>query len=407
MSWLLVAAPLLCLADPCALVGARVEVGDGTVHERATVLLRDGKIVAVGPRLALPEGTRRIDVSGKTITPGLVEVHSLFGLSEVSAVQSTSDHALGGEVAAPGFRVAPAFNPESMRIPLARSEGITGTVIRPTGALLHGEGVWVDLSGELADRPDPTRPAAAFGAVGEGAAASVGGSRGGVWLRLRQHFEDARAYGKDRKAFERGASRPLSLSPLHLRALLPVLAGALPLVLEADRASDILAALDLAREEKLRLVITGGAEAWRVAAELKAAGVPVILRPSQQRPTRFETLKAVDDAATRLHAAGVRLVITGAGWTMAPGRLRQEAGLAVAQGLPRAEALRAITLTPAELMGKGAELGSLSPGKRATLVVWSGDPLELSTVAETVLIDGRERSLRTRQLDLAERYLAR
>jgi imidazolonepropionase-like amidohydrolase len=261
----------------------------------------------------------------------------------------------------------------------------------------------VDLTGALDARPEADRPVAIFGGVGESAAAALGGSRGGVWLRLRQIFEDARAYQAHRAAFERGDSRPLSLSPLHLRALAPVLERKIPLILEAHRASDILAALDFAREEKILLAILGGSEAWRVAAALHAAGVPVILKPTASRPSRFETLRAIDDGAARLSAAGVELLITGAS-DMAPGRLRQEAGIAVAFGLPRPLALRAITLAPARLAGREGELGSLESGKRANLVIWSGDPLELSTVALTVLIDGQERSLRTRQRQLAERY---
>ncbi|MFZ9888198.1 MAG: amidohydrolase family protein, partial [Myxococcota bacterium] len=232
--------------------------------------------------------------------------------------------------------------------------------------------------------------------------------RGALWLRRREVFDDVRRYQEARGDYERNALRSLGLSRVHLEAMVPVVAGELPLVLEAHRASDLLAAIRFAEAEGIRLVLAGGAEAHLVARELAAAKVPLLLRPSAQEPWSFDALRVRDDCAARLEAAGVHLVLTaGGGWDQNARRLRQEAGLAVAHGLPREAALVAITSRAAAAFGKAAEVGTVEVGKRANLVLWSGDPLELSTVAERVFIDGKELTLENRQLELARRYLQR
>ncbi len=396
------AAAAICVAAAgCAIVGARVEVGDGTVLERATVVIRGGRIASVGPG-APPAGVPVVDGTGKVLAPGFVEARSQLGLVEVGMEKATVDHTVSGQPLVPAFRAADGFNPASVHFALAREEGVTSAVTHPLGGVLSGTGAWVDLG--PSPSADPSRPVGLFGAVGAGAAQGVGGARGALWLKLREAFADARFYARNRAAVDRNAARTLALPPLHLEALLPVVEGRLPLVLEANRASDIRAALAFAREQKVRLVIAGGAEAWAVAAELAGAKVPVILTPSSQDPASFETLRARDDAATVLDRAGVPLLLSTASWDQNLRRLRQEAGLAAAFGLPRGKALRAITLGPAEAFGKAGELGSVAAGKRANLVLWSGDPLELSSIAERVLVDGVEVPLDTRQRKLAERY---
>lgn len=399
----------------CAVVGAiaiehtRVEVGDGQLLPDATVVIGDdGRISAVGGAVDLPVGARLVDGRGKTLTPGLIETRSQLGLVEVVGEESSADHASGDDPVTPGFRAADGFQPLSPRIPIEREEGVTSVVSSPTTGLLAGTGVWIDLSGDLGAAPDPARPVAMFGSVAETAVQSLGRSRGTLWLRLREVFDDVRRYRAAGREYERNALRHLSLSRVHLEAMLPVVAGKLPLVLEAHRASDLLAALRFAESEGVRLVLAGGAEAHLVARELAAARVPVLLRPSTQEPWSFDALRVQDDTAAQLEAAGVHLVLTaGGGWEQSARRLRQEAGIAVARGLPREAALRAITSRAAEAFGKGREVGTISVGKRANLVLWSGDPLELSTVAERVFIDGRELPQQNRQLELARRYLQR
>jgi imidazolonepropionase-like amidohydrolase len=397
------AALLLCAQAACAFENVRVEVGDGTVLESATVVVQGGRIVQVSRGGAVPAGAQRVDGKGKVLTPGLVEVRSQLGLVEVELEPTGTDDVMEG-VMVPGFRAADGFNPLSQWIPVTRVEGVTSVVARPNGVILHGTAAWADLTFRPGAAPDPSRPVAMFGAVHGPAADLAGGARGAVWLRLREAFADARFFGRNRQAVEQNRARPLSLSPLHLEALQPVLEGKIPLVLDADRASDILEAVAFARAERIRLVISGGAEAWKVARELAAAKVPVILTPSAQDPFSLDAVGARSDAAALLDKAGVPLILSGATVAVSPRRVRQDAGIAVAYGLPRDRALRAVTLAPAEVFGKAGELGTVAPGKRANLVLWSGDPLELTTVAERVFIDGEELSAETRQTRLLQRY---
>jgi imidazolonepropionase-like amidohydrolase len=262
----------------------------------------------------------------------------------------------------------------------------------------------VDLTGTLAGAPDASRPAAMFGGISGNEADSHRGARGGLWLALREIFDDVRFFMKNRASFDKNDARRLALGRVHLEALIPVVEGKLPLVLYVHRAADILAALRFAREQGVRLVIAGGLEAWTVAKQLAAANVPVLMKPSEQVPGSFDQLAARDDAATLLHRAGVRVVLSAVEWDQNIRRLRQEAGTAVAHGLPHAEAVRAITSRPAEVFGKAAELGTVSAGKRANLVLWSGDPLEIQSAVERVWIDGVAMPLDNRQRELVERY---
>ena len=397
-----IAALAAGLAAPVAIEGARVEVGDGTVLEHATVVVDHGRIVSVGTGAA-PAGAERVDGRGKVLSPGLVETLCQIGVSEVFQEEATVDARLHDGALLPGFRVADGFNPLSAHIPTARGEGITSVVVSPTGAVVYGTGAWADLTGTLSSRPDPATPAAMFGGIGAEAAQAASGARGGVWLRLRQLVEDARFYRQNRAAFDRGDSRQLVVSPLHLAAMQPVLDGRIPLVLDADRASDILAAIAFGKAEGVRVVIAGGAEAYVVRRELAAAKVPVILRPADLMPGSFDALRARDDAPMLLAQAGVPLVITSG--TFTERRARQEAGIAAANGLPHADAVRAITSRPAEVFGKAGEVGMVRAGLRANLVLWSGDPLEVTTAAERVWIDGVPMSLDNRQRRLVERYL--
>lgn len=391
------------LLSAVAFEHVRVEVGDGTVLENATVVIEKDRVVSVGQGPA-PAGATVIDGTGKTLTPGFIDAASPLGLVEVDLEPSSVDESLPG-VMVPGFRVADGFNPLTVRIPSAREEGVTSAVLAPSGGVLSGLGQWVSLTGTLDSLPDPKKPTAMFGDVGNGGVDSAGGARGGLWLKLREVVADARWYAKNKAAVEQNRSRALSLSPLHLEALQPVVEGRLPLVLNAHRAADIVQALRFASEEKLRLVIVGGSEAWLVADELKHASVPVLLVPSNLVPGSFEQLRTRDDVATKLAQAGVRVGLACSDRSRR--RLRQEAGIAVSYGLPRAKALEAITLAPALALGLEKDMGSLERGKRADLVLWSGDPLELSSFAEKVFIGGVEQPLGTRQSKLVERYLER
>ncbi len=406
---MIVALALLVVAAPIAIVDVAVEVGDGTRLDRATVVI-DGAVItgvfAAGGVVGVPDNASRIDGVGKVLSPGLFAVSSQLGLFEVGLeAQSDDDHLQGP--ATPGFRAVDGYNPLSPHIAIDREEGVTSALLAPSGTkLLMGQGFVVELSSRLEALPDGDKPAAMMGAFDGQAAEAFGGSRAGLLMALREIVDDARFYRKNTAAFDRGDARDLRLTPVHLRALQPVLDGKVPLVVRVDRAADIRALLAFAQKEKLKLVVDSGVEAWLVAAELKAANVPVIVRPSQSGGISLDALHARDDLAAVLHAAGVTVLISS--WDSQNGttRLRQEAGLAVQNGLPHAVAVRAITQAPQLVFGgaPSANVGVVKKGARASLVLWSGDPLEALTLAERVWVAGDEITVPSRQRLLAEKY---
>ena len=221
-------------------------------------------------------------------------------------------------------------------------------------------------------------------------------------LRLREALQDALDFSRNRAAWNSAQRRAYARGRLDLEALVPVVRGELPLAVQANRASDLLAAMRLAQEFRPKLILMGAAEGWRVAGELAAQKVPVVIKPLTNIPS-FDALDATLENAARLSKAGVTLVLSSFD-THNARNLRQEAGNAIAYGLDREAALRAVTLTPAEVWGIAARHGSLEPGKDADVVVWSGDPFELTTGREHVFIQGREMSRDTRQRQLLERY---
>ena len=246
-------------------------------------------------------------------------------------------------------------------------------------------------------------PAAMFAVLGEQGSHLAGGSRAAALLRLKEAFQDALDYAANRKAYDAGDRRSYALSRLDLEALLPVVRGQLPLVVAVDRASDIETVLRFGREWKLKLILSGATEAWKVAGQIAAAKVPVLVSPMEDRPDSFESLGATLENATRLHKAGVTLAFA-TGDAHNARNLKQAAGNAVANGLPWDAALEAITAAPARIWGIADHYGTLEPGKDADVVIWDGDPLELTTFADAVFIRGREMPMKSRQTELRDRY---
>jgi imidazolonepropionase-like amidohydrolase len=405
-------ATLLLLSSPLraadlAIEHARIHTGDGKRIDDGTVIIRGENILAIGTDLKVPEGARRIDARGAWVTPGLIDAEALTGVVEVTNEASTDDSGLDERYDAirAAFSVLDGLNPRSVIIPVTRMEGVTSSVLVPRGGLVTGRQAVVRLAGESADQMVVRAPAAVYATVAGDGREVAWGARGGVMLRLRELFDDVRQYARRRQDYERNQMRKVGASRLDLEALIPVIEGKLPLVVEAHRASDVQALLRFAREQKLRLVISGGEEAWMVASELAAARVPVIVSALPDLPRTFETLGARLDNAALLARAGVRLAISPRENDGHFSRtLRLEAGNAVANGLPWEVALSAVTRNPAEIFDVEATLGTLAPGRSADLVIWSGDPFEPLTRPRHVLIRGQDLPLRSRQTDLRDRY---
>jgi len=391
--------------ETVAIVNARVLTVSGPPIERGTVVIRGARIGAVGAGLQPPAGARVIDAAGKTVTPGWLDSATQTGIVEIPlSAEGTADQATTDVRVSAAFTVVDAFNGNSTIIPVTRVEGITRTLVVPsaTGNVLLGQGAVMDLSGAQVPASVTRAPAAMVAALGEGGAALAGGSRSTAMLRLRETLEDASDYARNRVAFNARQRRDYIRSRLDLEALQPVLAGQVPLAVQANRASDLLAAVRLASEFKVHLVLLGAAEGWMVARELAAAHVPVVIKPLTDIPT-FDALGATLENAARLSGAGVTVALASFD-THNSRNLRQEAGNAIAYGMARDAALQAVTIVPARLWGVSDRVGSLEAGKDADVVVWSGDPFELSTGAEHVFIKGREMPKDTRQRQLLERY---
>ena len=396
-------------AQAIAIVGGRVLPVSGAPIENGTVVIRDGRITAVGRGVAIPEGAQRIDATGKWVTPGIINPATQLGLIEVGQVSETRNSAARGRegnVVNAAFTVWDGLNPLSVMFAPARNEGITTVAVFPTGGLVSGQGALVDIvDGGVSDMLVRS-PIAMVAQVGDPQAANVS-SRGELLVRLRELLEDTRAYGRRRADFERAQTREFAASRIDLEAMQPVLAGRVPLLIVADKASDIEAALRLARDYGVRLIIGSGAEAWIVADKLAAAKVPVMVGSMVNIPGSFATLGARQENPGLLRRAGVDVALIGTGSDPDAYNVRnikQEAGNAVAYGMTWDDALRAITLTPAELFGVADRYGSLQPGRVANVVVWSGDPFEFATRAEHVFVRGVRSMGPSRQDELMARY---
>jgi imidazolonepropionase-like amidohydrolase len=402
--------------------GPKGEIASGTV------LIQGGKIAAVGADVKAPAGAQIVDAKGQVVTPGFVAVNSSLGAVDVGSLGndlSVNDPKLGA-----AFDVSYALNPESVLIPVARLGGLTTAVVTPHPISPRGgnddEG---DAAAYTAGTPDGAHPshglfagqaavvhlAAEPGAplrikvamvspFGEGGAKLAGGARGAEFVALKEALQDVRDYLKNRAAYDRAGYRDLALSRADLEALVPVVQGRMPLLANVSRASDIRAVLRLAREEHIKLILDGAEEGWKVAPEIAAAGVPVILNPISDRPVDFESVGATLENAGRLQAAGVVIAIEGQGGANRANEARYNAGNAVAHGLPFAAALAAMTINPARMFGVADRIGSLEPGKDADLVIWSGDPFEPLSRPQLILIEGKPQPLTSRQIELRDRY---
>jgi imidazolonepropionase-like amidohydrolase len=407
MKRLLVAGALmLCCLSAQAQVSAITHAKAWTLTaatpvEDATVVVTDGKITSVTAGGAAPAGARVFDAHGHPLTPGLIHPATHLGLLEVSIASDTVDTSTKAASLGADFDIQYGINANSALVELARADGLTRAVSYPGGSGIppfSGTGALLRLkeSTDIVERPGM----GVFVVIGNHFA-EAGASRAAQWELLRHALDDAR------KAL--ASAQDSTSRTAEVLALEPVLAGKVPLAITTHRESDIRQAIRLAKDYSLRVVIIGASEAWRVAGELAAAKIPVIIDPQANLPSNFDELGARLDNAGLLHRAGVTVataVLSGIHQTYNAGEsLREGAGLAVANGLPYIDALRSITAVPAQIWGLGAHCGALAPGYDADLVVWDGDPLEPTSAPLAVWIAGKEVSLKTRQTELRDRYM--
>ena len=431
LSLLLGAAPLAASAETVIITNAKIETA-GPAGEIASgvVVIKDGKIAAIGANLAPPAGARVIDAHGQVLSPGIVAASTSLGVEEVEGVASTHDEAAGPEIGA-AFDIAYGVNPASTLIPIAREAGVTRAVVTPVPGRGGGgdRDEDIDIAAQTAGGSEHKSPGASlfegqaavirtasgdtdpvlksrigmvvdFGETG----ARTAGSRGAEVTLLNAAFDDVRRYQRNRAVFDKGAEIPSHLSREDLEALTPVVEGRTPLLVRVHRAADIRLILKLAREEKLKLILEGCEEGWMVASDLAAAGVPVLIDTEADLPDSFETLGSRLDNAARLQAAGVLVAIEGSRDFNNVRQARFNAGTAVANGLSYQAALAAVTINPAKIWGFGDRAGSIEVGKDADLVLWSGDPFETSTYPVAVFVAGQQQPQDARILKLRDRY---
>ncbi len=412
MALLLVAAAPIN-AETVAITGGTLAIGDGSAPVAGTVVMTDGRIVAAGPGVRVPPGARAIDATGKWVAAGIVAGFSRLGLVEVDGVDSTNDAAARGTPFNASLDVSTAINPQAAAIAVSRAGGVTRAIVAPRAAanMFAGQGAVIDTATD----PDAITRARAFQFVeyGEAGARIAGGSRVALASGFRNALNEARDYARAPDRYD-GRTRDAMLLRADAQALVPVIEGRVPLLVHVERAADILQVLALRREfASLKLVLVGATEGWRVAAQIAAAGVPVIASPLNDLPAQFEQLAATQSNSGRMKAAGVQVSIgmidddDARQAQLSPqlaGNLVALTRVPGATGLDWGSAFAAITSKPAEAVGMGGEIGSLRAGRRADVVLWSGDPLELSSLVDRVWIDGVEQNLTTRQTRLRDRY---
>jgi imidazolonepropionase-like amidohydrolase len=406
--------------ETTAFTHAVVHTAAGPVIENATVVVQNGRILSVG-KDAAPAGAQVVDCAGKHLWPGFVAPLSALGLVEVSSVRGTVDDAETGSIN-PNVRADVEINPDSELLPVARFNGITSAVVVPStdGSRggISGASALIHLDGWTREDMTIQAPLALhvrWPAMGISRSFFETRSeeeqkkdRDQAIKAIHEAFDDARAYAKARGA-EGKSGVPRHDQDVRWDAMGKALRGEIPVVFHAGALNQIQACLKFADEQGLgNLVLADGDDAWRIAPELKRRNVAVILGPSQELPRRsYEPYDEGMTQAAKLHEAGVRFCISdgGSGGNAANARnLPYEAAYAAAYGLPREEALKSITLYPAQIFGVADRVGSIEAGKIADLVLGDGDPLEIETHVEQVWIAGKAVSMENRQTRLFHKY---
>lgn len=400
---------------PVALTNARIHTVTNGVIENGTIIFTDGKITAVGRDVQIPPNAERVDLEGKSVYPGLVGANSSIGLYEIGAVDMSVDLDEYGDFN-PNARALIAVNPESRHIGPTRSNGVLVTVASPGGGLVSGLAGAMQLEGwtweEMTLKPS-VGLIVNWPSAGGGGRFFGGGGPGGPRAnedpmarynqaveQLREHFAQARAYQKARQAAPQRHE-----TDSRYEAMIPVLEGKIPVIVSANDLRQIQDAVAWAQQERVRMVLLGGRDAGYVAELLAAQQIPVIVTSVLDSPQReWEAYDKVYSLPARLHAAGVKFAIAGDGSAATGNQLPYEAGAAIAYGLPEDEALKAVTLYPAQFLGFADRVGSLEVGKDATLLITTGNPLEYATIVEQAYVQGRKIDMEDQHKKFFEKY---
>ena len=399
---------------------AHIVTVSGADIDNGSIVIRDGKIEAVGTSVNVPAGAQSIDGHGLSVYPGMIDAGTSMGLVEVpQGASGTVDTSEVGEFN-PNSRAIIAVNPHSAHIGVARVEGITNVVSAPTGGLISGQATLINLLGtspkEMAVVPNAAL-VINYPRLGGGGGGGFGGFQPQVNLadaltagerqleQIRKMLRDGEAYGRARDAYAKDSSLPRPDINVVLEALVPYVRGQQPVIFRADREAEIRGAIKFAEEMKLKPIILGGDDAWKVASLLKEKNVPVILTGIFGLPGREDDpYDVLYESASKLQQAGVRFCISSGDPGAEARNLPMYAGMASAYGLSKADALKAVTLYPAQIMNVADRLGSIEVGKMANLVVTDGDLLEIRTHIHYLFIDGRKVQLTSRHTELNDAF---
>jgi len=395
---------------PIALVGGTIHPVSGSVIEQGMILFEHGKITNIGKNINLPPNTERIDVTGKHIYPGFINTVSQIGLQEIEAVRATLDFRETGRIN-PNVRTDIAVNPESELIPTTRANGVTIVHVVPYGELIAGRSSVMMLDGWTNEEMTLKTPAGLYvywPSMTVSRSPIVQQSEEEQKKRidkalneLRSAFADARAYVK-----AKNAEPTKHKSDVRWEAMSPLFDKKIPFIVAANDMKQIQSAVQFAKDENVRLIIHGGRDAWRVTELLKENNVAVIVGPIHDLPNRrWEDFDNPFTLPLKLYQAGILFSIAGdGGGAMYERNLAYQAATAAAYGLPKDEALKSITLNAAKLLGIDSQVGSLEVGKDATLIVTTGDPLEIMSNVEMEFIQGKKIDLRSRHTQLWKKY---
>lgn len=409
-----------------AIRNAKIVTVTGATIDKGTVVIRDGKIAEVGANISVPSNAKVIDATGLAVYPGLIDSNTILGLSEVGqGAPGTVDTTELGDFNA-NMKALTAVNPHGEQIPVARMNGITTVLTCPRGGIISGQCALINIDGWTPQQMAVKAAAAmavnypVIGGSGRGGGGFFGGQPGTPTEAqrlqrdrqveaLKKKIEDAQAYLKAKEAAAADKSLPAHAIDLGHEAMIPVLKGEVPVLISASKASEIKAAVEFASQYKLRIILNGAEESPKVASLLKEKNVPVVLGAVLDLPEREDD--PYDQAyvrAAELQKAGIKFAITsGNNSPSGPGAIRllpYHAGTAAAFGLPKEEALKAITIYPAQIFGVDKFIGSIEVGKIANLIVTDGDPLELRTKLKYMFINGKQTDLTNKHTRLYEKF---